>query len=122
MEIKKPEEIDLGFKLNDSLLRDIDLPIEEISLSELIYNADIPYLERQGTDDWNLSPNELIRNFDKESNHASKVGNVDMQYPICIYYFKNHWIVLDGVHRFTKALMNKDKTIKVKRISNKMMG
>ena len=114
----KPEAIDLGFKIKESDLYKLDLPVEEISISEIMHNADIAYLEKEGTDDWNLSPRELIKNWDREITHSARVKDVDLSYPIMIYYFKNKWIILDGVHRFTKAILDGNKTILVKKVSN----
>jgi hypothetical protein len=111
----RPKEIDLGFKIDEEKVMALDLPVEEVDLTILMNNADICYLEKEGTDDWNLSPNQLVADFDHETTHARRVEDVDM-YPIAIYWFKNNWIILDGVHRFTKALMRKAKTIKVKKV------
>lgn len=117
----KPKEIDLPCKFKDALLYDIDLPVEEMTLTELKNNLDICYLEREGTDDWNLSCRELIQNFDKEVNHADRVKGVDLNFPICIYYYLGQWIIVDGVHRFTKAWMENRDTIKVKKIPEKLI-
>jgi hypothetical protein len=117
----KPKEIDLGFDFDETLLYDLNLPVEEIPISNLLSNADILYLEKENTDDWNLSPAELIKNFNKENSHSKRVLKADANYPVCIYNFKNQWIILDGVHRFTKALMNHDKTIKVKKIDDEIL-
>lgn len=117
----KPKEIDLGFKIDEEKVMALDLTVEEIDLSILMNNVDICYLEKEGTDDWNLSPNQLIADFDKETTHAHRVEGVDM-YPIAIYWFENNWIILDGVHRFTKALMQKNKTIKVKKVPEKLIS
>lgn len=116
----KPKEIDLGFNLDEEKVMTLDLKVEEIMISELMNNADICYLEEEGTDDWNLSPKQLIENFDIEKTHARRVEDVDM-YPVAIYWFKNNWIILDGVHRFTKALMRGDKTIKVRKVPKKLL-
>lgn len=112
----KPKEINIPYKFKDTLLYDLDLPVEEVSLSILENNMDICYLESEGTDDWNLSPRELIQNFDKEIIHAKRVEAVDLSYPICLYHFHGQWIILDGVHRFTKAMLQGCSTIKIKRI------
>ncbi len=117
----KPKEIDLGFKIIEKKLMDLNLPVEEMLVSDLMNNADICYLEKEGTDDWNLCPAELIQNFDKETTHARRVEGVDLSFPIVIYYFQNQWIILDGVHRFTKALMQKMPTIKVKKVSESLL-
>ena len=118
----KPKEIDIPFKFKDTLLYDIDLPVEEIALDVLKYNLDIYYLESEGTDDWNLSPRELIDNFAKEKTHAKRVDRVDLNFPICIYFYLGQWIILDGVHRYAKALMNKSRTIRVKKVSEQVLA
>lgn len=41
---------------------------------------------------------------------------VDMQYPIELYFHKDQWIILDGIHRFTRALREGHTTIKVRRV------
>lgn len=112
----KPKEIDIPYKFKDTLLYNIDLPVEDFAISDLSNNLDICYLEKEGTDDWNLCPRELMANFDKEVTHAGRVKGVDLNFPICIYKYLGQWIILDGVHRFTKAMMEGRKTIKVKKV------
>ncbi len=115
-----PEIINTGFKIDESELWREDFPVEEISISEIEYNLDIPYLEKKGTDDWNLSPRELIANFEIEIPHAKRVNQCDLSFPIHIYLHKDKWIILDGVHRFTKAVMLGHKTIQVKKVSREI--
>jgi hypothetical protein len=112
-----PDILDTGFKTDEPKLWAVDIPVEEILISEIDYNLDIPYLEQEGTEDWNLTPRMLIDNFDKEFFHAKKVDDADLNYPIDIYWHQNKWIILDGVHRFTKAVRLGNKTIKVRKVS-----
>ena len=112
-----PEIINTGFKLEKSKLWATNIPVEEIDISKIEHNLDIPYLEQEGTDDWNLTPRMLILNFDKEKSHAEKVKKADLKYPIEIYNHKGNWIILDGVHRFTKAVQLGHKTIQVRKVS-----
>lgn len=115
-----PNILNIGFKIDERKLWDVNVPIEEINISEIDYNLDIPYLEQTGTDDWNLSPRSLIKNFDKEKFHAEKTEKANLKYPIEIYNHQGKWIILDGVHRFTKAIRIGNKTIKVRRISHEI--
>jgi len=62
----------------------------------------------------------LIENFDKEIFHAKKTLEANLEHPIEIYLHKGKWIILDGVHRFTKAVYLGHKTIKVRRISKEI--
>lgn len=118
----KPKEIDLGFRIDDTKLWDLDIPTEEIPISDLEFNFDIPYLEKEGTDDWNLSISELIRDFDKENTHAKRVKGVDLSFPIHVYNLNGNWIILDGVHRVAKALLEGHKTIEVRRVTAEQLN
>lgn len=116
-----PEILDIGFKINEEQLWKEVIPVEEISILELEHNLDIPYLDKKGTDAWNLTPRELIKNFFEETLHAEKVNQANLNYPIEIHYHMGRWIILDGVHRFTKAVMQKNKTIKIRRVSKNII-
>ncbi len=116
-----PAAIDLWFRINEEVLWAIERPVEDLPLYVLEHNLDICYLESLGTDDWNLSPRMLIKNFDKETKHAEKVINADISYPIEVYFFKNKRIILDGVHRFTKLVMRWSTFIKVRKITDDIL-
>lgn len=115
-----PDILNTGFKIDEPKLWKVNIPSEEILISEIDYNLDIPYLEQEGTDDWNLTPRMLIKNFKKEISHAKKVDKSDLKYPIEIYFHKNKRIILDGVHRFTKAVKLWYKKIKVRKVSEEI--
>ena len=115
-----PDILNIGFKIDEPKLWAVKLSVEEILVAELEHNLDIPYLEQEGSDDWNLSPRMLIDNFNKEPLHAQKVNESDINFPIEIYFHKDRWIILDGVHRFTKVIKLGHKTIKVRKVSDKI--
>ena len=71
-----PNILNTGFKVDEPKLWAVDILVEEIPISEIEYNLDIPYLEREGTDDWNLTPRMLIEDFEKEIPHAKKVNEI----------------------------------------------
>lgn len=114
-----PDILNTGFKIDEPKLWKINIPVEKIDISEIDYNLEIPYLEQEGTNDWNLTPKMLIQNFNKEFLHAKKVNKANLKYPIEIYLHKGKWIILDGVHRFTKAVYLGHKKIKIRRVSEK---
>lgn len=117
----KPKQIDFGFIHEDSKIWKLDIPSEEMSVEELESNLDIPYLDKDGTDDWNLTLRELIKAPYKEIGHYEKIKNVRMEYPIEIYFFSGPWKILDGVHRFCRAIMEGRKTILVRKITPEMI-
>ncbi len=115
-----PKILNIGFKIDEPKLWVMDIPVEKITIAEIEYNLDIPYLEKEGTDDWNLTPRMLIENLDKEPSHAKDMNKADLKYPIDIYFHDGKWIILDGVHRFTKAVRLNHKTIKVRKVSDEI--
>jgi hypothetical protein len=75
----KPSSIHTGFHFPQEMYYDLDLPVEEVNISDLIHNADIPYLEKEGTDNWNLTPRELIAHFETEYTHAERTTLADLR-------------------------------------------
>lgn len=120
-ESQKPGQIAIGFQIDEQKLWALELPVENIDISELDYNLNLPYLEQEGTDDWNLTPQMLLDNFNNEVSHAVKVEQSDLNYPIDIYFHQGHWIILDGVHRYVKALKEGRKTINVRRVPEALL-
>lgn len=120
--MKKPKEIETGINFDYKKLWDLDIPVEEIGIEEISANMHFPYLEREGTDDWNLTPRMLIDNFEKESSHAAKVKKANSKFPIEIYLHNSSWIILDGVHRYVQAVMNGEKTIRVRKVTRAMLN
>ena len=83
-----PKILDIGFKINRKKLRKLDLTVEKILISELEHNLDIPYREKEGIDDRNLTPREFIKNIKKEVHHAKVIEKADISYPIEIFFHK----------------------------------
>lgn len=119
--MQRPDIISIGYKLTEEQLWRINAPIETMLIQDLQNNLDIPYLEKDWTDDWNMSPRMLIDNFGRELPHAQRVESCQLNYPIEIYFHKEQWIILDDVHRFTKAVKEGYKTILVRKIDNDML-
>lgn len=117
----RPPEIDFGFIHEDSKIWRLHLPSEEMALEELAPNLDIAYLEKEGTDDWNLTLRELIEFPEKNPSHYQRIKDTDLKYPINIYFFKGSWKILDGVHRLCKAIMEGRTTIAVCKITPAMI-
>lgn len=115
---KEPPRIltDAGLSIfvNTIELRDYNVPISEINIQELIWHFDMPVWEKDGTDDWNLKPWEVILKEVGTMDHQKKVQEAGLEHPLIITQYKGRFVILDGVHRLTKAYMQEKKTIKAK--------
>lgn len=110
------QEVDIPFKKDDLKIQALDLPVEEMSIKELLWHFDYPFWEKEGTNEWNLTPGELIKDPQKEPTHYQRVLSVDLTYPLQIMRHKGRWLLLDGLHRLTKAYLEGYKTIKVRKV------
>ncbi len=115
MSIKRPKILeDAGYDLYIDMqkLHALDLPAEEIEIKELLWHFDLPFWERDNTDDWNLTPQETLENKEGTSDHQKKIEEANLNYPIYIIRRKGKWVVLDGLHRLAKAYKLKQEKIK----------
>ena len=116
----RPEILeDAGFDLymDTSKLRDLPLEVTSMNLGELLWCFDFPVWEKDGTDDWNLTPREVIEGKPDTSEHMQRVQDSNLEYPIVIIFHKNKWVILDGIHRLVKAYLLKSPVIHVKTLT-----
>lgn len=60
-----------------------------------------------------IHPIDVINNPEKYEEHYERIVNADLDFPIMVFYDKkNKYQVFDGVHRISKAVWTKQKTIK----------
>ena len=115
-------DVGLSMFVNTVKLRELPLPIIEIDVEKLIWHFDMPVWEKDGTDDWNLTPWEVIRNNKRTTAHQRRIKNADTSHPIIITKYNSRYVILDGVHRLAKIYMNGGKKMKTKIIPKKYLS
>ncbi len=121
--MKRPkilEEAGLDVYVDESKLRDLDIPVRQMQLVELEWLLDLPVWEMDGTDDWNLSPRDVLEGKPNSSTHKSVIENADLSHAIVIIHNRGKWIILDGFHRLAKAYQLKQSSIDVKILTSDM--
>ncbi|MFA6601566.1 MAG: hypothetical protein WCT02_01750 [Candidatus Paceibacterota bacterium] len=63
----------LSMFVDNIRLRELPLPIIDIDIKELMWHFDMPVWEKDGTDDWNLTPWEVIKKIDGSTDHQKKL-------------------------------------------------
>lgn len=126
MKNRQPPQVltDVGLIMfvNTVKLRELPLQIVIIPIEQLIWHFDMPVWEKDGTDDWNLTPWEVIKKKEGSAIHQRRVQEADASYPIIAAEYKSRLVVLDGVHRLVKAYENGQKTIRAKIIPEKYLS
>lgn len=109
---------DTGFEFDwdDQKVWELAIEVEEMPIEKLVWHLEIPVWEQEGTDDWNLTPSQTLKNPEKEPSHFKKIVEANMQYPIDIMWNKDRWTLLDGYHRLARAYQLGHKTVKVRKI------
>jgi hypothetical protein len=95
-------------------LRELPLPIIDIDMEKLIWHFDMPVWEKDGMDDWNLTPWEVIKRENGSAGHQKRAEKADLNYPVVATEYNKRLVLLDGVHRLVKAYLKGEKKIKVK--------
>lgn len=114
-------DVGLSMFVNTVKLRELPLPIIEVDIEKLLWHFDMPVWERDGTDDWNLTPWEVIRKEEGTLVHQKRTEEADLSYPIIITEYKSRLVILDGVHRLAKAYMKGAKTMRAKVIPEALL-
>jgi hypothetical protein len=104
----------LSMFVNTVKLRELPLPIVEIPIEKLLWHFEMPVWEKDGTDDWNLTPWEVIKKEEGSSEHQQRVENADTSFPIIVTEYNGRLVILDGVHRLVKSYNQGQKTMKAK--------
>jgi predicted ATP-grasp superfamily ATP-dependent carboligase len=108
------KKVGLNFRWDSKKIWALKLPITKMDITKLIWHFNLPFWDKEGTDEWNLTPWELIKNPEKEPAHLEKIHRADLKHPIDITKQKGRYIILDGLHRLVKAFMRGDKNISVR--------
>ncbi len=95
-------------------LRELPLPIVDIDIEKLIWHFDMPVWEKDGTDDWNCTPREVINKEPRILTHQTRVEAADTNHPIVVTEYNGRYVILDGVHRLAKVFMGGGKTMRAK--------
>jgi len=116
------EDAGLDIYLDESKLRDLDIPVTQMQVSELEWLLDLPVWEMDNTDEWNLTPRQVLENKPYTMNHRKAIESADLAYPIVVTFNKEKWVILDGFHRLAKTYLLNQVLIKVKIITSDMQA
>lgn len=103
---KKPkiiEDVGFDFDWDSKKVWALDLPTVQMDIEDLVWHFDIPFWDKDNTDDWNLTPWEVIGGADNAKGHRDRISKADLSHSIDIMKNKGKWLILDGLHRLVKA-------------------
>ncbi len=108
---------DVGFDFNwdEKKVWELDVPVEEIDLEELEWHFDIPFWWTP-SGFYDFKPIWVIEEPDKYPERVERIMNSELEFPLDIMNWKGRWLLLDGLHRLTKAKMTGQTKVTVRKI------
>jgi hypothetical protein len=108
-------EVGLDISWDERKVWQLDFPIEEMDVSELIWHYDIPFWFKPGGF-YDLKPQEVIDNPERYTEEYVRTMGADTTHPIDIMFWRGRWLILDGLHRLLKQTLQGAQTVKIRKI------
>ncbi len=108
------KEVGFDFNWSEEKVWALDLPVEEMDITELIWHFDVPFLWENGV--YNLKPQEVIDNPEVHKEEYERTMRADLVHPIDITENRGRWLILDGLHRLIKTSILGAKRVKVRKV------
>ena|SRR3989344_3474648 len=109
------KEVGFDFDWSEKKVWQLNVPTTDMNLCELEWHFDIPFLWDIGGV-YNLKPREVLENPVKYSKEYQRTVKADLKFPIDIMKNKGRWLILDGLHRLMKAYIEKQESVRVRKI------
>lgn len=109
------EAVGVDFPRDLEKLWALELPVEEIPIEELAWHLDLPFFWQPDLP-FSLKPSDVLKSPDKYEYRMGRIMGVDENFPIHIIFWKERWVILDGLHRFCKQVVQGKTVIKVKKV------
>lgn len=96
----------------------LDLPVTKINIKELEWHLDCPFWEHDNGERYTVTPRDVLERVQGTGKEYEAVLKADTTYPIDIYFNKDKWLILDGLHRLVKLHSAGATDISVRIITN----
>ncbi len=109
------KEVGFDFGWSEEKVWRLDVPEVEIDIEELAWHFEIPF--------WNspdgyydLTPSQVLADPETFNGEFERIMKADLTYPLDIMFWKNRWLLLDGLHRLVKLKQQGMEKVKVRKI------
>jgi hypothetical protein len=110
------KQVGFDFSWDERKVWVLDIPVAEMDISELIWHFDIPFWGNS-----NIKPIDVVLHPELYPTDHLRMIHSDLAYPLDIMYWKNRWLLLDGLHRLLKAQILGLTVVKVRKVPHAMI-
>lgn len=110
------KEVGFDFSWDERKVWELDVPEEEMSIDELTWHFDVPFIWSKPNGYYDVNPREVIEHPDQHTEEYERTMQSDTNYPLDIMYWKERWLILDGLHRLMKQAIQGAESVRVRKI------
>lgn len=110
------QEVGFDFSWDERRVWTLDVPTEEMSIGELTWHFDVPFIWSKPDGYYDVTPREVIEQSDLHAEEYERTMQSDTSYPIDIMFWKDRWLILDGLHRLMKQAIQGREVVQVRKI------
>lgn len=115
------DKVGFDFRWDNRKVWALEIEPEEMPVSELEWILDIPFLAVDTDWGYELTAREVLENPDKYPYQIERTKKADIRYPIDIMWNKERWLILDGLHRLMRQIMEGKTTVMVRKVSRDLI-
>lgn len=105
------------FNWSNAQIWALDAPAETVALSELAWHLDIPiWSSVRGAPRFDLRPRDVLRTPAVHPDHYERLCSADTSWPLDTMWTTDRYVILDGVHRLARLVLEGAETAHVRRI------
>lgn len=93
----------------------LDIAEEDMPVKQLEWHLDIPLWDHHGQE-YSVTPRQVLEQPDSHHGHFRDIIDSDLSHALDIMWWKNHWLILDGVHRLAKLVREGASEVRVRKI------
>lgn len=98
----------------------LDLPTELFPIDKLLWHLDVPLWPLED-ERYVLTPRQVLRSPYRYDKEYRRVRLASLVFPIEITRHRGRWLILDGVHRLTRAHEDGSDTIYVRKVPGRYL-
>lgn len=101
-------------------LHALKLPARTVPVKDLLWHLDLPYWKHNNKP-FQITPRQVMESPDSYSEQYIRTLNSDLSYPIIVREDMERILMLDGVHRLLKAVLENRQELKASVFSDSLI-
>lgn len=110
------KEVGFDFSWDERKVWELNVPTEEMPIDELTWHFDVPFIWSKPDGYYDVNPRKVIEDPDQHPEEYERTMQADTSYPIDIMYWKERWLILDGLHRLMKQAIQGKEMVQVRKV------